>query len=91
MSFRNPFKMKIYLYGGEQEGSKMVKRIHLFEEYLKRWEKKNLFDFEFRTSINPEGTHSEFYWSQEFPRAIEWLFYNNSENPVEVKPTQTRH
>ena len=89
MSFRNPFKMKIYLYGGEQEGSKMVKRIHLFEEYLKRWEKKNLFDFEFRTSINPEGTHSEFYWSQEFPRAIEWLFYNNSENPVEVKPTQT--
>ncbi len=89
MSFRNPFKMKIYLYGGEQEGSKMVKRIHLFEEYLKRWEKKNLFDFEFRTSINPEGTHSEFYWSQEFPRAIEWLFYNNSENPIEVKPTQT--
>jgi hypothetical protein len=46
--------------------------------------KKNLFDFEFRTSINPEGTHSEFYWSQEFPRAIEWLFYDNTENPVEV-------
>lgn len=88
MNFRNPFKMKIYLYGGEQEGSKMVKRIHLFEEYLKRWEKKNLFDFEFRTNINPEGTHSEFYWSQEFPRAIEWLYYNNSENPVEVKPKQ---
>lgn len=88
MSFRVPFKTKIYLYGGGQEGSKMVKRIHIFEEYLKRWEKKNLFDFEFRTSINPEGTHSEFYWSQEFPRAIEWLFYDNTENPVEVKPQQ---
>ncbi|MBB6370248.1 putative alpha/beta superfamily hydrolase [Chryseobacterium shigense] len=88
MNFRIPFKTKIYLYGGGQEGSKMVKRIHVFEEYLKRWEKKNLFDFEFRTSINPEGTHSEFYWSQEFPRAIEWLFYNNTENPVEVKPQQ---
>lgn len=88
MSFRIPFKTKIYLYGGGQEGSKMVKRIHIFEEYLKRWEKKNLFDFEFRTSINPEGTHSEFYWSQEFPRAIEWLFYDNTENPVEVKPQQ---
>jgi predicted alpha/beta superfamily hydrolase len=40
MSFRVPFKTKIYLYGGGQEGSKMVKRIHIFEEYLKRWEKK---------------------------------------------------
>jgi predicted alpha/beta superfamily hydrolase len=88
MNFRVPYKTKIYLYGGAQEGSKMVKRIRIFEEYLKRWEKKNLFDFEFKTSINPEGTHSEFYWSQEFPRAIEWLFYNNRENPVEVKPQQ---
>lgn len=88
MNFRIPFKTKIYLYGGEQEGSKMVKRIHVFEEYLRKWEKKNLFDFEFKTSINPEGTHSEFYWSQEFPRAIEWLFYDNIENPVEVAPQQ---
>ncbi|MEJ5104155.1 alpha/beta hydrolase [Chryseobacterium sp. MYb328] len=88
MNFRVPFKTKIYLYGGGQEGSKMVKRIHIFEEYLKRWEKKSFFDFEFRTNINPEGTHSEFYWSQEFPRAIEWLYYDNTENPVEVKPQQ---
>lgn len=88
MSFRVPFKTKIYLYGGEQEGAKMVKRIHVFEEYLRKWEKKNFFDFEFKTSINPEGTHSEFYWSQEFPRAIEWLFYDNIENPVEVTPQQ---
>lgn len=88
MSFRVPFKTKIYLYGGEQEGAKMVKRIQVFENYLKRWEKKNLFDFEFKTNINPDGAHSEFYWSQEFPRAIEWLFYNNTENPVEVTPQQ---
>jgi len=88
MTFRVPFKTKIYLYGGEREGSKMVKRMKIFENYLKRWEKKNLFDFEFKTNINPEGSHSEFYWSQEFPRAVEWLFYNNTENPVEVAPHQ---
>jgi len=88
MSFRVPFKTKIYLYGGEKEGAKMVKRIQVFENYLKRWEKKNLFDFEFKTNINPDGEHSEFFWSQEFPRAIEWLFYNNTENPVEVTPQQ---
>lgn len=90
LSFRIPFKTKVYLYGGEQEGSKMVKRIYKFEENLKLWENQNLFDFEFRTSINPEGTHSEFYWSQEFPRAIEWLYYDNSENPVEVAPKQVK-
>ena len=88
MSFRTPFKTKIYLYGGEKEGSKMVKRIRVFEEYLKRWEKKSFFDFEFKTSINPDGEHNEFFWSQEFPRAIEWLFYDNKTNPVEVKPKQ---
>ncbi len=88
LKFRNPFKTKVYLYGGELEGSKMVKRIRTFEESLRQWEKQGLFDFEFRTSINPEGTHSEFCWSQEFPRAVEWLFYDNSENPVEVIPHQ---
>ena len=88
MNFRVPFKTKIYLYGGEKEGSKMVNRINVFEQYLKRWEKKNLFDFEFKTNINPDGEHKEFYWSQEFPRAVEWLFYNNNENPVEVTPHQ---
>ena len=88
MSFRVPYKTKIYLYGGEQEGAKMVKRMQVFENYLKKWEEKNLFDFEFKTNINPEGSHNEFYWSQEFPRAIEWLYYNNTENPVEVTPHQ---
>lgn len=86
VNFRTPYKIKIYLYGGELEGSKMVRRIHVFEEYLQQWEHKKFFDFEFRTSINPDGTHNEFYWSQEFPKAVEWLYYNNEENPAEVTP-----
>lgn len=88
VSFRNPYDMKLYLYGGEKEGSKMVKRIHNFEKRLQNWEMKKLFNFEIRTSINSEGTHNEFYWSQEFPKAVEWLFYDNKENPVEVAPKQ---
>ncbi len=86
LSFRKPFRTRVYLYGGGREGSKMVKRIQKFEKSLRKWEKKQLFDFEIRTSINPEGTHTEFYWSQEFPRAIEWLYYDNTENPAEVSP-----
>lgn len=88
VSFKTPFKTKVYLYGGEKEESDMVKRIHEFEENLRKWETQNLFDFEFRTSINSDGTHNEFYWSQEFPRAIEWLYYDNTENPIEVSPKQ---
>lgn len=88
VTFRNPYKMKLYLYGGKQEGSKMVKRIQNFEESMQKWEDYGLFDFQVKTSIRPDGTHNEFYWSQEFPRAIEWLFYDNKENPVEVAPKQ---
>lgn len=86
LSFRQPFQTKVYLYGGGKEGSKMVKRIQKFEKSLRQWEKQKLFDFDIRTSINPEGTHTEFYWSQEFPRAVEWLYYDNTENPAEVSP-----
>ena len=38
------------------------------------WEKTQSLDFETKVSINSEGEHNEFYWSQEFPRAMEWLF-----------------
>lgn len=33
-----------------------------------------------RLSINMEGKHNEVYWSDEFPKAIEWLFFSNSKN-----------
>lgn len=88
-TFKNPYKTKVYLYGGELEGSQMVNRIFTFEEKLKEWEDKKLFDFQIRKSINPDGTHNEYFWSQEFPRAIEWLYYDNTENPVEVAPIQS--
>lgn len=86
INFRNPFKTKVYLYGGEKEGSRMVKRIHQFEKAMSKWQNDQIFDFEIRTSINPEGKHQEFYWSQEFPKAVEWLYYDNAKNPLEVTP-----
>ena len=41
-------------------------------------------EFDFKISINPEGKHQEFFWSQEFPRAMEWLYYNTTEDPKEL-------
>lgn len=86
LSFSRPFKTKVYLYGGAKEGSLMVERLESFKKSMTALEKKTLFDFEIKTSINEEGEHREFYWSQEFPIAVEWLFYDNIENPLEVKP-----
>lgn len=86
INFRTPFKTKVYLYGGGQEGSQLLGRIRMFEDNMKQWERDHFFEFDVKTSVNEEGTHNEFFWSQEFPKAIEWLYYDNIENPTEVPP-----
>ena len=67
---------KIYLYAGGDESETMIEHVTLF--------KKNSIASEFvkdkmkvKLSINMEGKHSESYWSDEFPKAIEWLFFNS--------------
>jgi predicted alpha/beta superfamily hydrolase len=70
---------KIYLYAGGDESATMI-------EHVKRF-KKNMIKSEFvadkmkiNLSIKMEGKHNESYWSDEFPKAIEWLFFNTKEN-----------
>ena len=84
MNFKNPYDIKVYMYGGEMEGSQMTERIGLFEKTMEGWEDSHSLQFEFKVSINPDGKHQEFFWSQEFPRAVEWLFYDTQEDPKEL-------
>ena len=84
MNFKNPYDIKVYLYGGEEEGSQMTERMQLFEKTMEGWENSLSLQFEFKISINPEGKHQEFFWSQEFPRAVEWLFYDTVEDPKKL-------
>lgn len=69
---------KIYLYAGGDESVTMIKHVKKFQndlissEFIKDKSKINL-------SINRQGKHSETYWSDEFPKAIEWLFFNTKE------------
>ncbi|MEZ4934870.1 MAG: hypothetical protein R2788_22410 [Saprospiraceae bacterium] len=30
---------------------------------------------EFNMSIDPEGSHEESRWGEEFPKAVKWLFF----------------
>jgi predicted alpha/beta superfamily hydrolase len=70
---------KIYLYAGGDESDTMIEHVKNFKEraianeFVKDKMKINL-------SINTEGKHNETYWSDEFPKAIEWLFFNTKEN-----------
>ena len=84
MNFKNPYDIKVYMYGGEMEGSQMTERIGLFEKTMEGWEDSHSLQFEFKVSINLDGKHQEFFWSQEFPRAVEWLFYDTQEDPKEL-------
>ena len=67
---------KIYLYAGGDESATMIEHVQSFKdeiissEFVKDKNKINL-------SINIKGKHSETYWSDEFPKAIEWLFFNS--------------
>lgn len=84
MNFKNPYDIKVYMYGGEMEGSQMTERISKFEETMESWEDSHSLQFEFKISVNHEGKHQEFFWSQEFPRAMEWLFYDTEDDPKEL-------
>lgn len=75
INFAEPGDTKIYLYAGGDESATMIEHVKKF--------KKNMIKNEFVTdkmkinlSINMLGKHNETYWSDEFPKAIEWLFFN---------------
>jgi len=70
------YDSKIYLYAGGDESETMIEHVKSFKnkmiasEFVKDKMKINL-------SINMEGKHNETYWSDEFPKAIEWLYFNS--------------
>lgn len=78
-NFSEPGDTKIYLYAGGDESKTMIEHVKKF--------KKNMIASEFvankmkiKLSINLLGKHNETYWSDEFPKAIEWLFFNTKDN-----------
>ena len=70
---------KIYLYAGGEESENLIEQVKNFKnnmiasEFVKDKMKINL-------SINLEGKHNETYWSDEFPKAIEWLYFDTKVN-----------
>lgn len=76
MNFYDPRAMRAYVYAGEGESENMVPNIRRF---MTAFEDNSEAHFTFELSLDPKGAHNEARWGQEFPRAIEWLFFNQND------------
>ncbi|MEN0006422.1 MAG: alpha/beta hydrolase-fold protein [Bacteroidota bacterium] len=78
ISFDATQRSKIYLYGGRAESATMESNIRRFQQAM---EEQGVNDnLEFKVVIDPEGTHNEGRWGQEFPAAIKWLFFDTEKS-----------
>jgi predicted alpha/beta superfamily hydrolase len=82
----DPMQTRIYLYAGANESETMLKEVKKLKKRLLKRKvlKENL---EIQVSVNPEGKHNETYWSDEFPKAIEWLFFSDRAGTDDLEDT----
>lgn len=64
----------IYLYAGGMESLEHYENVKLLERILRL---KQMDDprFNIRLAHNPKGTHNEFFWGEQFPKALKWLYF----------------
>ncbi|WP_136480289.1 alpha/beta hydrolase [Cognatitamlana onchidii] len=62
---------RLYYLAGEKESDSMVFNINKMVKLIKSegFPEKNIY-----LKVNPNGTHSEIFWRDEFQEAITWLF-----------------
>ncbi|MCI1267711.1 MAG: alpha/beta hydrolase-fold protein [Saprospiraceae bacterium] len=79
--------LKIYMIGGQQEGSNMTQNIFRMKDSLLSHGMRNDL---LKVSIHPDGTHNETYWKREFGNAVTWLFQDdiNSIHDYPLDPVQ---
>ena len=75
-SFKPLEESKIYLYAGGKESIEHLPNAQRLGGIIKeKMVKGHHIDFHF--SINDDGSHSEVYWREEFPKAVKWLYFNS--------------
>ena len=78
LDMSQPQDTRIYLYAGGDESATMIDHVKKFKKRLLK--RENYSDkMKIRLSINEKGKHNEVFWSDEFPKAIEWLYFSNKE------------
>jgi predicted alpha/beta superfamily hydrolase len=74
MSFVPKGMTDIYFYAGGKESKSLLPTVNKMIDILKSRKYSEHF-FNITSKINPEGKHQEYFWGNEFPSAIEWLFH----------------
>lgn len=64
----------LYLYAGGNESKYHVPNVERFRKALLK-ERASHPNLHFNLALNEHGEHSEYYWGQEFPKAVEWLYF----------------
>jgi predicted alpha/beta superfamily hydrolase len=73
--FFKPIPTRIYAYAGGKEGASVVPNVKNFQKVIQA----QGFDdtkIGFKLAVDPNGLHDEKRWGEEFPKAVEWLFFN---------------
>ncbi|HEV7381629.1 MAG TPA: alpha/beta hydrolase-fold protein [Dyadobacter sp.] len=73
--FFEPFETRIYIYAGGKEGENMIPNVDKLQETLKS-QGFGYSRVKIHTSIDPAGQHTEKRWSEEFPIALKWLYFD---------------
>lgn len=66
---------KAYIYAGGDESKNMVPHVKQFKQAMER--KGTGSKMSFHLSIDPQGKHNEHHWGEEFPKAVEWLYFHH--------------
>jgi predicted alpha/beta superfamily hydrolase len=79
VEFFNPIDTKIYLYAGGKESKFMLPNVNRLKSTIEG-QGFDASKLEIHASVDPKGEHKEKRWGQEFPKAIEWMFFGDSKS-----------
>ncbi len=68
------FDRRVYLYAGDQESEHLIDRVKKLRDTLQDNHGPGVVA-DLTLSIRPGGIHNEHHWGMEFPKAVEWLFF----------------
>ncbi|PSR13134.1 MAG: hypothetical protein C7N36_09195 [Bacteroidetes bacterium] len=74
LNLSEPYRGKVYLYGGKKESRSMVPNLKRLRQAME--DRTTTHKPEFFLSVDPQGEHNEARWGEEFPQALRWLFFS---------------
>jgi predicted alpha/beta superfamily hydrolase len=76
LNFPKDVATDIYLYAGGLESESHLDNVNKLADLLRSKEHEGQ-KLNLRYVTNPHGKHQEVYWGEQFPLALEYLFYRN--------------